>query len=112
MKRILMIAAAGAALAAGFAQAGDGHRKHDSFAGPCEAEHSAAAEWLMNAKQAKRHVLAHLPGKVIDVRADTSDRGVPHYHVDVRLPQGALARLNVDAASGEFSWREPAVLQD
>ena len=67
--------------------------------------------WIMTREQAKLYVADQVPGRLVSVCADVR-AAEPHYHVDVRLAQGQLARLNVDAHSGEFSWREPAVLPD
>ena len=67
--------------------------------------------WIMTREQAKLYVANQLPGEPVSVCAD-AHAAEPHYHVDVRLAQGQLARLNVDAHTGEFSWRDPAVLQD
>jgi hypothetical protein len=35
----------------------------------------------------------------------------PHYDVDVRLPQGAIARLEVDPATLQIAWRNPAIVE-
>lgn len=113
MKSILMAVGMSAALAATAAFAGEGRHDHEQMSDRCSDFRAGnAADGAMTPKQAKRYVAAHLPGKVTEVRADARDAAEPHYHVDVRLPQGAIARLNVEASSGKLSWREPAILQD
>ncbi|MEO8508199.1 MAG: hypothetical protein ABI593_11265, partial [Betaproteobacteria bacterium] len=57
-------------------------------------------------------VTASIDGQMLGVNFDASN-GVPaHYDVDVRLPQGAIARLKVDAATREIGWRIPAIITD
>ncbi len=57
-------------------------------------------------------VAAHVPGEVTLAQLDWSDVAPPHYDIDVRLGDGSLARLRVDAVSRRIGWREPAVLRD
>jgi hypothetical protein len=112
MKFALVIAGLTAAFAATSIHAGD---KHDSREGTSACPREFAADfgerWIMTRKQAKRHVAGNLPGKVISVCADDGSAD-PHFHVDLRLPHGPIARLEVDATNGDFGWRQPAVLQD
>lgn len=113
MKIALVIAGLTAALGATFVHADD---KHESHAGTNACAREFAADfgdrWIMTRKQAKRHVAGNLPGKVISVCADGNGPDEPHYHVDLRLPHGPIARLEVDATNGDFGWRQPAVVQD
>lgn len=57
-------------------------------------------------------VSSHLPGEVVIAQLDASDGGAPHYDVDVRLPQGAIARLKVDPATRQIAWRSPAIADE
>jgi uncharacterized membrane protein YkoI len=53
-----------------------------------------------------------IPGEVLVAELDATN-GVPaHYDVDVRLPQGAIARLKVDPATLQIGWRSPAIRND
>ena len=61
-------------------------------------------------RKAERQIAVRLPGVVETVARD--DDPSTHYHVDVRLTNGALARLAVAPATGQLSWRQPAVLRD
>jgi uncharacterized membrane protein YkoI len=55
-------------------------------------------------------IAEHVPGQVASAELDTSHGTLPHYDVDVRLPQGDMARLVIDAASRAIGWRTPAIL--
>ena len=57
-------------------------------------------------------VTAAIPGDVLVAELDTTNGVPPHYDVDVRLPQGAIARLKVDAATRQIGWRTPAIIND
>ena len=54
-------------------------------------------------------VATHLPGEVVVAELDSFGGVTPHYDVDVRLPQGALARVKVDPATRQIAWRNPAI---
>jgi uncharacterized membrane protein YkoI len=54
----------------------------------------------------------HVPGQVLVAELDTSAGVAPHYDVDVRLPQGAIARLKVDPATRQIAWRNPAIVDE
>jgi uncharacterized membrane protein YkoI len=55
-------------------------------------------------------VASGVQGQLLATRLDIGN-GVPaHYDVDVALLQGAIARLKVDATTGEISWRTPAIV--
>ncbi|MCC7217015.1 MAG: PepSY domain-containing protein [Burkholderiales bacterium] len=41
---------------------------------------------------------------------DAASGASAHYDVDVRLPDGWLGRLKVDAATGQIGWRTPAIV--
>ena len=113
MRNFLIVVGIGAALAAGAAQAGE-HRQDDArMPDACTGLPAAnTADGAVTLKQARRHIAVHVAGKVVDVRADERDASLPHYHVDVRLPQGPVARLHVDARTGDITWREPPILRD
>ena len=55
-------------------------------------------------------VATHLPGDVVVAELDSSGGVTPHYDIDVRLPQGALARVTVDPATRQIGWRNPPIL--
>ena len=55
---------------------------------------------------------AAVPGQMIVAELDAPDGSAAHYDVDIRLPQGAIARLKVDAATRQIGWRTPAILAD
>jgi len=61
-------------------------------------------------RKAERQIAARLPGVVETVARD--DEPSMHYHIDVRLTNGALARLEVAPYTGQMSWRQPAVIRD
>ena len=71
------------------------------------AQERASNETL---RKAERHIAKRFPGVVETVARDNEPS--PHYHVDVRLTNGALARLAVTPYTGQLSWREPAVVRD
>ena len=56
-------------------------------------------------------VTSSVSGQILAAQLDATN-GAPHYDVDVRLPQGAIARLKVDPLSGDIAWRTPAVALD
>lgn len=110
----MIIPAAALALAASSVQAGegsastatlrdlDGHVVH-----VLSGQERASNETL---RKAERHIVKRFPGVVETVARD--DEPSMHYHIDVRLSNGALARLAVTPYTGQLSWREPAVLRD
>lgn len=55
-------------------------------------------------------VSAYIPGQVIVTELDAFEGVAPHYDVDVRLPQGTIARLKVDPATRQIAWRNPAIV--
>ncbi len=57
-------------------------------------------------------VAGQIPGQVLVAELDVSEGAAPHYDVDVRLPQGAIARLKVDPATLQISWRNPAIVDE
>ena len=61
-------------------------------------------------RKAERQIAARLPGVVETVARD--DQPSMHYHVDVRLTNVSLARLEIAPYTGQMSWRQPAVIRD
>jgi uncharacterized membrane protein YkoI len=57
-------------------------------------------------------VSSHVPGQVVVAQLDTSEGVAPHYDIDVRLPQGAIARLKVDPATRQIAWRTPSIADE
>lgn len=54
---------------------------------------------------------SQLRGRVIAAQLDTSGVAA-HYDVDVRLPQGDVARLKVDPQTRALGWRTPPVISN
>lgn len=67
---------------------------------------------VSSADEAKRRVAEILPAVPVSCAHIDIKRGDPHFHVDIRLADGRTGRLNVDARTGDLSWRTPAVLED
>ena len=59
---------------------------------------------------AAAQIATQIPGQVIVAELDAFEGAAPHYDVDVRLPQGAIARLKVDPATLQIAWRNPAIV--
>ena len=57
-------------------------------------------------------VTSAIPGELLVAELDATNGMPPHYDVDVRLPQGAIARLKVDSATRQIGWRSPAIQND
>lgn len=57
-------------------------------------------------------VMGAVPGDLLVAELDATNGMPPHYDVDVRLPQGAIARLKVDPATRQIGWRSPAIQND
>lgn len=55
-------------------------------------------------------VATHVPGEIIVATVDAAPGSAPHYEIDVRLPDRAVAQLRVDAATRDISWRTPHVV--
>lgn len=55
-------------------------------------------------------VAAYVPGEIIVAAVDAAPGIAPHYEIDVRLPDRAVAQLRVDAATRGISWRTPQVV--
>jgi hypothetical protein len=55
-------------------------------------------------------VAASVPGEVIAAQADSAPGVAPHYEIDVRLTNRAVAQLRVDATTRGISWRTPYVV--
>ena len=55
-------------------------------------------------------VAAHVPGEIIVAEVDAAPGSAPHYEIDVRLPDRAVAQLRVDATTRGISWRTPHVV--
>ena len=54
----------------------------------------------------------HVPGVVVVAEFDGFGGVAPHHDIDVRLPQGAIARLKVDSATRQIAWRNPALIDE
>lgn len=54
-------------------------------------------------------ISAHVSGTLTRAELHSSDDVPPHYDIDVRLPQGEIARLKVDSATRQIGWRTPAI---
>jgi uncharacterized membrane protein YkoI len=54
-------------------------------------------------------VATQVPGQLTIAELDTGEGAAPHYDVDVRLGNGKIARLKIDAATRSIGWRQPAV---
>ena len=57
-------------------------------------------------------VTAAIPGQILVAELDATNGVNPLYDVDVKLPQGTVARLIVDATTRQIGWRTPAVISD
>jgi hypothetical protein len=57
-------------------------------------------------------VSVHVPGQVLIAELDAAEGVTPHYDVDVRLPEGSIARLKVDPVTRDITWREPAIVDE
>jgi uncharacterized membrane protein YkoI len=55
-------------------------------------------------------VAASVPGEIIAVQVDAVPGVAPHYEIDVRLTDRAVAQLRVDATTRGISWRTPYVV--
>jgi hypothetical protein len=55
-------------------------------------------------------VATHVPGEIIVAEVDAAPGVAHHYEIDVRLPSRAVARLRVDTATRDISWRSPRVV--
>lgn len=67
-----------------------------SLAAPAAA---IAAESPMTAQQAVAHIESLFPGQVVAVRYDRSPVEGGHYLIDLRFAYGAVAKLEMDAAT-------------
>ena len=78
------------------------------------ASHSAdpVAAPEMTLANAVAMIAARIPGQVTYAHFDAPSGAAPHYDIDVRLPQGGVAQLKVDPATGSFGWRNPPVVAD
>jgi uncharacterized membrane protein YkoI len=57
-------------------------------------------------------VAAQVPGEVTSAVLDATGGMPAHYHVDVRLASGKVARLRVDARTRAIAWRNAATLDE
>ena len=55
-------------------------------------------------------VAAYVPGEIIVAEVDATPGIAPHYEIDVRLPDRAVAQLKVDATTRNIAWRTPHVV--
>lgn len=56
-------------------------------------------------------IAASLSGEVTVVELDSATGKPVHYDIDVRLEHGSLARLELDPATRQIGWREPAIVR-
>lgn len=63
----------------------------------------------MTLEQVIAYVQYRFPGQVTVAKYDRSDSERGHYQVDVRFAHGRTAKLDVDAATGEFASLPPAM---
>jgi uncharacterized membrane protein YkoI len=95
--------------------AGDGVAKLDVDAATLEAEPREASQLSpesMPLVHAAALVMTAIPGQILATELDATNGVTPHYDVDVKLPQGAIARLKVDATTRQIGWRTPAIISD
>jgi uncharacterized membrane protein YkoI len=57
-------------------------------------------------------IMTAVPGQLLSAELDTTNGVAPHYDVDVKLPQGDIARLKIDATTRQIGWRTPAIIAD
>lgn len=57
-------------------------------------------------------VSIHVPGQVLIAELDAAEGVAPHYDIDVRLPEGPIARLKVDPVTRDITWRNPAIVDE
>jgi len=62
----------------------------------------AAAAPAMSLHEAVAYTQSKFPGEVLIVKYDHSRAENPHYHIDMRFANGAVARLDLDAVNGRF----------
>ena len=68
--------------------------------------------WPIGMIHAVARITSAVEGPLLAAALDTANGAPAHYDVDVGLPDGWIARLKVDAASGQIGWRTPAVVSD
>jgi uncharacterized membrane protein YkoI len=73
------------------------------------SELSPSAIWLVHATAL---IMSSIPGQLLSAELDATNGVAPHYDIDVKLPQGAIARLKVDATTRQIGWRTPAIISD
>jgi uncharacterized membrane protein YkoI len=57
-------------------------------------------------------VMTAIPGQILTTELDATNGVAPHYDVDVKLAQGGIARLKVDATTRQIGWRTPAIISE
>ena len=57
-------------------------------------------------------ISTHVPGDITSVMLDSFAEVRPHYHIDVRLQEGATAQLKMDPLTGQIAWRTPPVVNN
>jgi uncharacterized membrane protein YkoI len=70
----------------------------------------SAADGQLKLTEVAAHMESHYSGDVVAIQFDPSGDKRPHYHVDMRFPQGGLAMIDVDAVTLEVASREPVPL--
>jgi uncharacterized membrane protein YkoI len=68
--------------------------------------------WPVGMIHAVARITSAVEGPLLAAALDTANGAPAHYDVDVGLPDGWIARLKVDAASGQIGWRTPAVVSE
>jgi uncharacterized membrane protein YkoI len=57
-------------------------------------------------------VASQLPGRVTAAQLDSTYDVPPHYDIDVRLPDGNVARVKLDPQTRQIAWRNPAIVAE
>lgn len=67
-----------------------------------------SAQRPMSLAEAVEYLKSQIPGDVVAAELDASGDRSAHFHMDVRLPHGRLARFEVDPVTGRIASRAPA----
>lgn len=69
-------------------------------------------KWTTSLAGAAAYAATHLGGQVLNGELDSVGGASAHYDIDVRLVNGAIARVKVDPRTTQMSWRTPPVVAD
>jgi uncharacterized membrane protein YkoI len=69
-------------------------------------------QWTMSLAGAAAYAVTHLGGQVLAGELDAVEGASPHYDIDVRLVNGAIARVKVDPRATQIAWRTPPVVAE